>query len=716
MVFRFMISIEQRGDPVKETAPKTIKLTQIGLLIFGIFLVAAFLRLFQLSDMAYHHDESLHAYYSFNLYNNSRADYHYDPTYHGPFLYHFGALIFFLFGDSDFTGRLPFVLFGMLMLYLILRLRPIIGTAGVVFTLVAVTLSPTLTYFSRFARNDIYIATESLAIAVFALDYFRTKKPASLIWMLFFLGLMYCTKENSLMMGFVLCSYVVFYGIHYVLCRPKEMRRIALRAVVVDYSPFVKSLIIYGLYSFFSFFYSKFIMDQIDWSKIPDTLELGKINAQMSLYLSEHPGFTRMWVFFALIASVVAFAGLWYARRRVTAGQSDRPQGKERWEGIAREYYPLVVGWAIVVALFCVLFTTLLYNRGGLKAGLVDYYSYWIGQQSRPRIAGPTSFYIPRLLLYETLAVLFGIAAYIYYLVRGIGWGWFLSSQVVLFGALKQFYAFVGNHESFRANFAGHILEFFLFVALGGLVIAGYKIIRLALKTPAREEGAPLSPATPVGDVDGFRSFLVYWSVSAIVIYSILHEKVPWLLTHQALPLCLLAGTFAGDLWNLLGRGAARKAVMAAFCVLAIYSLRANVLLNFYNPDNPREIMVYTQSAREVVQVRNEVDHIAFLLGKDKFMARRSNERSRYQNEAAEPLVAMKGDAEWPYYWYFRHYSVSGGIPGKPLPPVVIVDLNMETRMQTLAGGNYTVRRYPIRAWWPPYGKTSWPFDAINDQ
>ncbi|HPO09030.1 MAG TPA: TIGR03663 family protein, partial [bacterium] len=259
---------------MKEQPSKPIQWTHVGLMICGIFAVGAFLRLYQLSEMAYHHDESLHAYYSYKLFHDGRSEYHYDPVYHGPFLYHYTALIYALFGDSDFTGRLPEVTFGLLMLVLILRLRPWIGTPGVICTLIAVALSPTLTYFSRFARNDIFIATMTLGIVVFAMDYIRTKQPLHLVGSLFFLGLMYCCKENSLITGFILCSYLVFFGVYFVLSRPKEARKIALRAVFADCAPLTKSLVIYGLFSFFAFFYSKVIISRINWSDVTGDMNL----------------------------------------------------------------------------------------------------------------------------------------------------------------------------------------------------------------------------------------------------------------------------------------------------------------------------------------------------------------------------------------------------------------------------------------------------------
>ncbi|MBZ0255235.1 TIGR03663 family protein, partial [bacterium] len=94
---------------------------RVALIVAAIALFGAFLRLYQLDYMAFHHDESIHAYYAHQLYQGNMTAYRYDPTYHGPFLYHYGALFFMLFGDSDAAARLPFVSFGLLMMFFVWR-------------------------------------------------------------------------------------------------------------------------------------------------------------------------------------------------------------------------------------------------------------------------------------------------------------------------------------------------------------------------------------------------------------------------------------------------------------------------------------------------------------------------------------------------------------------------------------------------------------------
>ena len=66
-------------------------------------------------------DEFRHALYSYYLYN--AGNYVHDPMMHGPLLYHFNALAYFLFGVSDFTARLHGVVAGVLLVLSPLLLR-----------------------------------------------------------------------------------------------------------------------------------------------------------------------------------------------------------------------------------------------------------------------------------------------------------------------------------------------------------------------------------------------------------------------------------------------------------------------------------------------------------------------------------------------------------------------------------------------------------------
>ena len=101
-----------------------------------------------------HHDESLHAVYSWYLYVGK--GYVHDPMMHGPFLFELNALVYFLLGATDATARVAPALFGTILVGLPYFLRDRVGRTGALVGSVLLTFSPTILYYSRFIRHDIY--------------------------------------------------------------------------------------------------------------------------------------------------------------------------------------------------------------------------------------------------------------------------------------------------------------------------------------------------------------------------------------------------------------------------------------------------------------------------------------------------------------------------------------------------------------------------------
>jgi predicted membrane-bound mannosyltransferase len=80
-------------------------LTGEMLVFIIIVILMSVSRLYDLGVRVMSHDESLHAYFSW-LYSIGQG-YQHTPTTHGPLQFHLLALVYFLFGDNDFTARLP---------------------------------------------------------------------------------------------------------------------------------------------------------------------------------------------------------------------------------------------------------------------------------------------------------------------------------------------------------------------------------------------------------------------------------------------------------------------------------------------------------------------------------------------------------------------------------------------------------------------------------
>jgi uncharacterized protein (TIGR03663 family) len=131
------------------------------LLLAGVGLL---LRMHEVGVRALHHDESLHAVYSWYLYVG--RGYVHDPLMHGPYQFHMPALIYWLFGDNNVTARLGAVLHGTGIILLPYFLRHELGRRGVIAAALLFTVSPAFLYFSRFMREDIYFAFFTFGMVV----------------------------------------------------------------------------------------------------------------------------------------------------------------------------------------------------------------------------------------------------------------------------------------------------------------------------------------------------------------------------------------------------------------------------------------------------------------------------------------------------------------------------------------------------------------------
>ena len=174
--------------------------------------VALGLRLFELSGRTMHYDEAIHLHYSFKLANSPGGalgwpwifgtDYFHSAWMHGPFQIEMVAAIFTILGDSDFTSRLVYALFGTALVGLPYFLRDHIGRSGALIAAVMLALSPALLYFSRFRRNDIIVMFWAIVLFTLMWRYLHSQRePGQRRVFLYLasavLAFMYATKETA---------------------------------------------------------------------------------------------------------------------------------------------------------------------------------------------------------------------------------------------------------------------------------------------------------------------------------------------------------------------------------------------------------------------------------------------------------------------------------------------------------------------------------------
>lgn len=169
--------------------------------------VAAVLRLIDLGDRPFHHDESQVAYFSWVFYD--RGDYEYQPILHGPLMYYLTALSYVLFGDSDLTARLAAAVMGTLIVVLPYLLRDLIGRKAALAAAVLLAFGPTFLYYSRFVREDIFISAINFGLLIAVFRYLDRPSPKGPAIIGALTACAFATKEATFITLFVAGTFLM---------------------------------------------------------------------------------------------------------------------------------------------------------------------------------------------------------------------------------------------------------------------------------------------------------------------------------------------------------------------------------------------------------------------------------------------------------------------------------------------------------------------------
>ena len=169
--------------PPPEAAPlysPAAKQILTGLFVLA-FLLAFFLRFYDLERKPLHHDEGVNAWFLLNLKKDFPAGWKYDyQNYHGPFLF-FTHIIPLSIKESVFSLRCSVALFGSLLILLLWPLRRKIGRLGVAAAAFLLALSPTNLFFARTNIHETYFAFFTLAAVVAAVRFWESRKAAYVV-------------------------------------------------------------------------------------------------------------------------------------------------------------------------------------------------------------------------------------------------------------------------------------------------------------------------------------------------------------------------------------------------------------------------------------------------------------------------------------------------------------------------------------------------------
>jgi len=341
--------------------------------------IALGMRLWDLGSAAITHDESLHALYSWRLYQGQ--GYEHMPMMHGPFQFFGTALSFSLFSDSDFTARLLPALFGTALVVLPYFLRRQLGRWGSLAVAILLAFSPTLLYFSRYARNDIYIAFWTLLLVIFMWRYFEQRKARYLYFSAAALSLGFCTKEVSYITVFIFATFLLIVSARGLLSRVGRGFDLHNLSAPAEYLILLSTLALPLFAAAIELIPGVDISPGVLWPKVLTVVLLFVVSAAIGLRWN-----VRRWLLSALI-----FYGI-----------------------------------------FALFYTTFFTHIFGFGSGMWNAMDYWIAQQDVARGEQPWYYYPLLLSWYEFLPLLLATIGAIYFLMKRSLFSWFLIYWTVL--------------------------------------------------------------------------------------------------------------------------------------------------------------------------------------------------------------------------------------------------------------------------------------------
>jgi len=407
-----------------------------------LILVALVMRLWSVDARAFSHDESLHAVYSWYIFD--AWNYDHDPMMHGPFQLFGNALVFAIFGDSDFTVRILPAIFGTALVALPLLLRRQLGRYGALAVAVLLTFSPLLLYYSRYVRNDIYIAFWMFLLIVCVWRYFEERKARYLYIGAAALSFNFCTKEVSYITTGILGLFLLFIAGRELASRVLAGRRFNLK----ELSPAAEFLILIGTLSLPLF--SAFIQ-LIPGVDLPEGVHWAKVLTVVPLFI---------------ISAAIGLIWNW-----------------RRW----------LISAIIFYGIFTLLYTTFFSNTSGFASGLWGSVDYWIEQHGEARGGQPWFYYLVIMPFYEFLPLTFAFAGGIYYTIKGNLFSRFLVCWTVLILIILSYAGekmpWLSLHIAFPAillggMFIGRLLQNFDREQARAWAVRGITIIILLLLVP----------------------------------------------------------------------------------------------------------------------------------------------------------------------------------------------------------------------------------------
>lgn len=531
-----------------------------NLIILILVIVTVFSRFYDLGARVMSHDEVNHVVPAYDLYQG--RSYRYDPVTHGPFQFHMVAFSYFMFGDSDFSARIPAALFGIaIVLFTLFAWRRYLGRIGALIGGALFAISPYMLFYSRYTRNEIFIVFWGLVMLWLLLRYLESGEAKWLIWLAVITGFHYADKATSYIFTAESLIFLALYFLYEVFKqRWKNKQHKTSFYILIG---LVGLLLLTGLFLYMTRPDAAVESGAEGVDSAQNLILIGVIGAavvvliialvqliigvgmkavralrsfdliilQLSLILP---------LLSALFIKILGFDPLDYSQEgMIRSGLLIVPLtllsvlmgmlwNRKLWWKCALPF------WGI----FILFYTTMFTQGDGFFVGIVGALGYWMSQQSVQRGTQPLYYYaFVQIPIYEFLPAIGTVFAFIVGLAKGL----FISKPGQPFEALdklkdddeiEEFEVIpleieaAGDIQPKENGWAGDD-EGFEDNAKEETPRARFKIF----SDPPTSDGAVQSVPTLL--------LLLFWSLISLIAFTLAGERMPWLTTHIAMPLIL---------------------------------------------------------------------------------------------------------------------------------------------------------------------------------
>jgi uncharacterized protein (TIGR03663 family) len=736
-----------------------------------LMVVAVFSRFYILGERVMSHDETSHVYFSWLLFQG--RGYQHDPITHGPLQFHMVALSYFLFGDNDFSARIPAALFSIATVAFAWYFRRFLGRIGALLAALFFTISPYMLYYGRYTRNESFVALFGVIGLWTILMYLETGAKKYLYILTAMVVLHFTSKETSYIYTAQMLLFFAFYFIYKVLGQPWASRK--------DRTRFVQFMLA-GLVLFSSAAIVKFtqkastvaVQPQIapgTGSNLPTIIMLVLAGIGIALFvmavfflirgytlrgIRAERSFDLLMLVGVLVLPLLAAFPLsfihWTVPTNASSVNAMTLLDMIKMGSVLGLMFLIAISigiwwnpslfWKNMVlfyGIFIVFYTTVFSNGAGFFTGMLGSLGYWIAQQSVNRGSQPWYYYaLVQVPMYEYLPALGSVLALV---------------LVILGRRPKNQAALQEDVPTEQASSEESDIE----------------------EVTSEEEEIELFPQPGEYETPPVLGLLGFWAVTSLIAFSIAGEKMPWLTVHITLAMILLAGWAIGSViettdWKRLL--SPRGLVVLVLLPIFVVSLGATIssLLGANPPFQGKDLeqladtstfftgflaafasgagLIYLLKNWEARQIGHLVTLAVFFLLT--VLTLHSSILANYinYNDATEYLVyahsgpgvkvalaqieelsrrttgglampvAYDNETTYSYWWYLRNYSDQryyGTTPTRDLRnvPVILVGEPNYDKIEPIVGQAYDEFQY-IRMWWPNQDYFNLDWDRVR--